>query len=92
MGKTYLGLNGLFTNILNILSFAELGIGTSIVYSLYKPLSEKDKRKISSLMNFFRKAYNVIGILIGILGLSIIPIMPYLIRDYSELHLSLIHI
>lgn len=86
MGKTYLGLNGLFTNILNILSFAELGIGTSIVYSLYKPLSEKDKRKISSLMNFFRKAYNVIGILIGILGLSIIPIMPYLIRDYSELH------
>ena len=57
LGASYLGINGLFTNILSVLSFAELGFGTAIVYALYKPLAEQDKRQVSSLMNFYAKIY-----------------------------------
>lgn len=85
LGKTFLGLNGLFTNVLSVLSFAELGVGTSIVFSLYKPLAENDERKVAALMNFFRHSYIAIGIVIAILGVAIIPFMPFLIKDYSKL-------
>ena len=50
LGEQYLGLNGLFTNLLNILSFAELGIGTAIVVSLYKPLNENNIGQVKAVM------------------------------------------
>ena len=61
LGAEYLGVNGLFTNILSIISLAESGIGSSIVYSLYKPVAENDEEKILILMNVYRKAFKVIG-------------------------------
>lgn len=81
LNAEYLGLNGLFTNILSILSFAELGIGAAIVFSLYKPLAEKNQPKIKALMQIYKKAYIFIGILIAILGLSFLPFLGIVIKD-----------
>lgn len=77
----YLGINGLFTNLLSILSLAELGIGPAIVYSLYKPLAYNDTETIKSLMNLFKKAYIVIGSFIIIVGICILPCLDWLIKD-----------
>jgi O-antigen/teichoic acid export membrane protein len=81
LGVEYLGINGLFTNVLMILSFAELGIGNAIIYSMYKPLAIDDKEKIKSLMALYAKAYNLIGIFIFVAGLLVIPFMDYIIKD-----------
>ncbi|EOU1959691.1 sugar translocase, partial [Clostridium perfringens] len=54
LSKEYLGINGLFTNILSILSLAELGFGVAIVYSLYAPLAKNDIKKIQAIMNFYK--------------------------------------
>ena len=48
----YLGINGLFYNVLNILSLAELGIGTAMQYAFYEPAAVEDRRKLQQLMNF----------------------------------------
>ena len=52
LGETYLGINGMLSNVLGILAFADLGIGNAISYSLYKPLAEKNEKKVKSLMKF----------------------------------------
>ena len=85
LGKEYLGINGLFTNILSMLSLAELGIGAAIVYRLYKPLAEKDAQRVRVLVKFYRLAYRCIGFAILILGLLFIPFLPVLIKDYESL-------
>lgn len=76
----YLGVNGLFANIITMLSLADLGIGTAIPYSLYKPLAENDHRKVKILMKFYSKVYNVIGTVVLLIGLGLIPFLPYLIK------------
>lgn len=81
LGAKYLGLNGLFTNILGFLSLAELGIGTSITYELYKPLANQDYDLLKSFLNLYRKAYNIIGVVIGVIGIGIIPFLPYILND-----------
>lgn len=89
----YLGLSGLFTNILSILHLAELGVGTSINYSLYKPLANKDEKKISALMLIYKKAYTIIGTLIGLLGISLTPFLHYLVKDLPNIpNIRLIYI
>ncbi|MEC6747665.1 polysaccharide biosynthesis protein [Marinilactibacillus sp. XAAS-LB27] len=81
LGATYLGVNGLYTNILSVLSFAELGIGTAMNYSLYKPIAEHDKEKIKSLMSLYKTAYRWIAIIVAVLGLGIIPFLQFVIKD-----------
>lgn len=82
----YLGLNGLFTNILMILSLAELGIGTAIVYSMYKPIATNDKKKISILMKLYAKIYNAIGIFILIIGVCLIPFLDIFIKNQPNIN------
>ena len=77
LGATYLGVKGLFSNILSVLSFTELGIGTAITYSLYKPLANNNNNQVSLIMRFFRKAYNIIGIIVGVLGVCLIPFIHF---------------
>lgn len=84
--KEYLGLNGLFTNILSILTISEMGIGTAIIYSMYKPLAENDIEKVKSLMRLYKKAYVSIGLFILIAGLSITPLIPRLISNVPKIH------
>lgn len=81
LGVEYLGINGLFTNVLMLLSFAELGIGQAIIYSMYKPLAVNDEEKIKSLMALYSKAYKAIGSFVFVAGLAVIPFMEYIIKD-----------
>ena len=85
----YLGVNGLFTNILSMLSLAELGIGTAIIYALYKPLAEKDENQIAKLINFYSKAYTCIGIFVFISGIVLLPFLKFIIRDAPNISESL---
>ncbi|XJV96793.1 lipopolysaccharide biosynthesis protein [Haloimpatiens lingqiaonensis] len=81
LSTTYLGVNGLFINVLGVLSFAELGIGTAMNYSLYKPVAEKDIEKLKSLMDFYKIAYRVIALVVTIIGLTLLPFLKYIVKD-----------
>lgn len=83
LGSEYLGLNGLFNNMVSMLGIVELGIGSAIVYNLYKPIVNKDKETIKSLMKFYKKAYNIIAVIVFIVAIIIIPFLPKLINDIT---------
>ena len=78
LGVTNQGINGLFSNILTMLSFAELGIGTAMNFSLYKLVADNDIPKIKSYMAFYKKAYRIIAAVVGGIGLCIMPFIPML--------------
>ena len=85
LGSDYLGLSSLFTSILQVLNLTELGFSSAIVYSMYKPLAEKDTKTICTLMNFYKKIYRIIGLIIIIFGMLLIPFLPKLIHgSYPE--------
>ena len=54
LGKSYLGINGLFSNILTVLSLAEFGVGSAILFKLYEPISKEDHHRIAVLMKFYK--------------------------------------
>ena len=81
LSDVYLGVNGLLSNVLGLLALSELGISTAISYSLYRPLSDNNVPKIKALMNFYQKAYRVIAVVILILGLVLLPFLPWFIKD-----------
>ena len=81
LGGTYLGINGLFSNVLGVLSFAELGIGTAMNFSLYKPVAEGNKEKIKSYMFYYKWAYRIIALVVSVLGLVLVPFLPILVKD-----------
>ncbi len=85
LSTEYLGVNSLFTNILTILSFAELGIGNAIVYNLYKPIAKNDEKRINLLLKFYRNVYSLIGIIMLVTGLLLIPFIPYLIEEMPNI-------
>ena len=85
LGASYLGIGGLFTNILSMLSLTELGVATAIAFKLYQPLANNDEKRVRVLMKFYKQAYRVIGIAIMVLGLCLIPTLPFLIKDYESL-------
>ena len=89
LGSEYLGVRGLFTNILSVLSLAELGIGSAIIYALYKPLAEKDQDKIAAIMQYYKKAYAVIGMIVAVLGLSALPFLDKIIRTQPDIKESI---
>ncbi len=93
LSSEYLGINGLFTNILTMISLAELGVGSAMVYSLYKPIAEENTEKIKSLMNLYKKAYRIIGIVILTLGIGFTPFYRYLISEVPNIpNLDIIYI
>ena len=85
LGREYLGINGLFSNILSLLSLAELGVGSAILYKLYDPIARDDRHRITVLMNFYRTAYRIIGTAVAAVGLTLIPFLPMLIKNYDSL-------
>lgn len=85
LNEEYLGLNGLFTNILTILSLVELGIGPAMSFSMYKPLAENDISKIKSLMSIYKKSYIIIGVAILILGIVLTPFYPILLNEIPNI-------
>lgn len=85
LGKSYLGINGLFTNILSMLSLTEFGVGSAILFKLYEPISKEDHHRIVLLMKFYKNVYRIIGTVIALIGLGVIPFLPYLMKDYDKL-------
>ncbi len=84
LGKEYLGISSLYANILTILSLSELGIGSAITYSLYRPLADNDRETIKSQMLFFKKAYRIIGLVILLFGLCLLPVLPNLMKGTTD--------
>lgn len=81
MGVQYLGLNSLFTSVLQVLNLAELGVGSAMVYSMYKPIAEDDETTICALMKLYRTYYRVIGLVIAVVGCALTPFIPFLIKS-----------
>ncbi len=93
LSKDYVGVGGLFSNVISILSVAELGIGTAIVYGLYEPLANHDERRVKALMQFYQRVYICIGFFVGIVGIALTPYISWFIKDMPELpHLYTIYI
>lgn len=84
LGKSYLGISSLFSNILTMISLADLGVGTAILYKLYEPIAKCDTKRIKALMYFYKWAYRIIGIIAALLGLCFIPFFPIMINDYQK--------
>ena len=80
LGTEYLGLNGLFRSILNILNLAELGVGSAMVFSMYKPIAEDDTQTICALLHLYRIIYRIIGLTVAAAGLLLMPVLKDLIK------------
>ena len=87
----HLGLNGLFSSILQVLNLTELGFSSAVVYSMYKPIAENDEEKICALLNFYRKVYFSIGCIVLVIGIGLFPFLDFLISgeypDDIDIHL-----
>lgn len=80
LGDRYTGISTLFTDILNILSFTELGIGTAVSFSLYKPIAEKNNYRIAQLMKLYKYVYLAVSMVILVIGLSFIPFLDFFVN------------
>ena len=79
LGVQYLGLNSLFVSVLQVLNLAELGVGSAMVYSMYKPIAEDDETMVCALMNLYKKYYRIIGLVVFIAGMLLVPFIPKMI-------------
>lgn len=85
LGVMYLGLNGLFTGILSMLSLAELGIGSALVFSLYKPIADNDEEKVKQLLKLYKNTYTIIGLIVMGVGVCLMPFLKSLIADEATI-------
>lgn len=88
LGSQFLGLNSLFLNLLGYLSFAELGLGAAITFSLFDPLVNDDKQQIAAIMNLFKKWYRYIALFVLVGGLILTPLVPHLINGGVHLDIN----
>lgn len=84
LSESYVGINGLFTDILNVLALSELGIGTAVAYALYKPVAEQDVERQKSVMKLFQGLYRRVALLIATAGLLVMPFLGYLVHDADD--------
>lgn len=89
LGASYLGLDSLFTSILQMLNIAELGFSSAIVFSMYKPIAEGNYVQVNALLNLYRKVYRIIGSIVLFIGIVIMPLLPKLIKSDLPNHLNL---
>lgn len=80
LGTEYLGLGSLFASVLQVLNLAELGVGSAMIYSMYRPIAEGDKKKVCALMALYRNYYRIIGLVILLAGILAVPVLPQLIK------------
>ena len=83
MGTELVGMNGVISNVISMLSVTELGVSTAIVYHLYSALVSRDERQIATLMNLYRKAYYVFAAVLTVLGLALIPVVHLFMTNKS---------
>ena len=94
LGTQYLGLSSLFSSILSFLSLAEMGAGSAMIYSMYKPLAENDRTTVRALVNLYRRFYRLIGTVIFAIGLCLLPFLRRLIHDTipSDVNLHVLYL
>ena len=93
LGSEYLGINGLFSNIISMLGIVELGVGSAIIYHLYKTIAEENIKKVKALMNFYKKCYTIIALIILTIGLMITPYLNLFIEEVTiDINISLVYI
>ena len=80
LGVNYLGISGLFSDILSMLSLADLGFGVALTYSMYKPLAENDYKRLAGLTNLYKRVYRIIALAVTIIGLAPVPFLKYLVH------------
>lgn len=85
LSESYVGINGLFTDILNVLSLSEMGIETAIAFALYKPIAEDDIESQKSIMNLYKWFYRGVAAFVAIAGLLVIPFMDVLIKNKPDI-------
>lgn len=81
LGIQYVGISSLFVSILQVLNLMELGVGSAMVFSMYKPIAQDDTETICALMRLYRLYYRVIGLAILVIGVILVPFLPHLIKD-----------
>lgn len=89
MGVEYLGLNSLFSSILQVLNLAELGFGNAMVYNMYRPIAENDKDTVCALLKTYRNIYRIIGAVVLVGGLAVLPLIPRLVREGYPLGINI---
>lgn len=93
LSAAYLGVNGLFTDVLGILNLAELGVGTAMIYSLYEPAAKNDEHRLAQLMNLYRLLYRIVAVVVLLVGLALMPFLGFFIKDSSGIeHLRLVYL
>ncbi len=85
LAAEYVGVNGLFTDILNVLALSEMGVGTAITFALYKPIADKDIEKQKSLMRLYRYFYRCVAGVVAVAGLILVPFLPNLMKDEPDI-------
>ena len=80
LGVNYLGISGLFSDILSMLSLADLGFSVALTYSMYKPLASKDYKRLAGLINLYKKVYRIIALVVTLIGLALVPFLKYLVH------------
>ena len=88
LGSEYLGLDGFFTSLLQMLNLAELGFNNAIIYNMYKPIAKDDRKQICALLNLYRKVYRIVGTTILTIGIVIVPILPNLIHGNISMEVN----
>ena len=88
LGKEYLGINGLFNNLFLLFSFAEFGLGSSMIYSFYEPLAKEDYKKCSGLYQYYQKMYLIMSGVVLLMGIVLIPFLPYFIEEGVQIQQS----
>lgn len=89
LGAEYLGLNGLFSNILSLLALTELGLGAAITFYLYEPLAKNDQDRINQIMAFYKMSYRLVGMIILIIGIGIMPFLRYIVNFEQSVPVNL---
>ena len=84
LGSTYLGVNGLYSEILSMLSFAELGFGSALIFSMYGPVARGEQEKTLQLLDFYKKTYRWIACTVAIIGISLLPFLQYIVKGTTD--------
>ena len=89
LGNEVNGIYSLYVSIIGVLAVADLGIGTAITFSMYRPIVEKDYGKVSALYRLFSRIYSIISIIILMGGLGVLPLLPLLAKGYETSNINL---
>lgn len=88
LGNAYVGVNGLYSEILSVLSFTELGFGNALIFAMYEPVAHNKELETMQLLDFYRKVYRLIACAIALLGTAIIPFLPHIVKGADFLTLQ----